>query len=165
MTKHEQAGLQGSGAPSSEAAAPDLRNVLGVSMSDELDKNIAELRRDGRFKMAANLEFWKMKFAERTLAEMPAGQVIADEILKRIALRYRKCSVNIYPDLPELTPVEGVLRCAMEEGFVLTQRTLAEMPPAAPPSDLLQRLEVYAVHWDKGHRAVFWEDIEREVRK
>jgi hypothetical protein len=49
-----------------------------------------------------------------------AGTQIADDILRRIALRYRNCEVHIYPDLPELTPVEGVLRCAQEEGFHLT---------------------------------------------
>jgi hypothetical protein len=71
----------------------DLRNILGVSMADELDTNIMELRRDGRFKMANNLEFWKMKFAEhmqaamgriaeleRTLAEMPPAQCWHKEI-------------------------------------------------------------------------------------
>jgi hypothetical protein len=54
----------------------------------------------------------------------PPQQIIADEILRRIAMRYRDCSVNIYPELPELTPVEAVLRCAAEEGFWLTN-----MPP------------------------------------
>jgi hypothetical protein len=51
---------------------------------------------------------------------MPVNEQVADEILKRIALRYRDCEVRIFPDLPELTPVEAVLRCAKEEGFMLT---------------------------------------------
>ena len=59
-----------------------------------------------------------------------AQQVIADDILRRIALRYKNCEVHIYPDLPELTPVEAVLRCAHEEGFVLTNR-LAAVPEVA----------------------------------
>lgn len=60
-----------------------------------------------------------------------AEQVIADDIIRRIAERYKTCQVRIYPDSPERTPVEAVLRCAMEEGFVLTNR----IPPAlaAPP--------------------------------
>jgi hypothetical protein len=66
-------------------------------------------------------------------AVAPPAQVLADDILRRIALRYRNCLVNIYPDLPELTPVEGVLRCAMEEGFVL--RSAATTAP--PPDELL----------------------------
>jgi hypothetical protein len=48
-------------------------------------------------------------------------QELADQILRRIAERYKNCSVNIYHDLPELTPVEAVLRCAQEEGFTLRQ--------------------------------------------
>lgn len=42
----------------------ELRNILGVSLADELDMNISELRKDGRFKMAANLEFWRNKLIE-----------------------------------------------------------------------------------------------------
>jgi len=59
---------------------------------------------------------------------------LADDILWRIAKRYANCEVYIYPDLPELTPVEGVLRCAQEEGirFVIGPPALPEKP-AAPP--------------------------------
>ena len=42
----------------------DLRNILGVNHAEELDMNISELRKDGRFKMAANLEFWRNKMVD-----------------------------------------------------------------------------------------------------
>jgi hypothetical protein len=48
-------------------------------------------------------------------------QALADGILKRIAERYKNCSIHIYPEFPELSPVEAVLRCAQEEGFTLRQ--------------------------------------------
>lgn len=58
-----------------------------------------------------------------------AQETIVNDILIRIAKRYKNCTVNIYPDLPELTPVEAVLRCAAEEGFMLAQKsTLAAQP-------------------------------------
>ena len=48
--------------------------------------------------------------------------------LVQIALRYKNCEVNIYPDLPEMTPVEGVIRCAHQEGFVLArEKAIAEL--------------------------------------
>jgi hypothetical protein len=56
-------------------------------------------------------------------------QELADQTLRRIAERYKNCSVNIYPDLPELTPVEAVLRCAQEEGFRLV---MAAQPAGTP---------------------------------
>jgi hypothetical protein len=40
-------------------------------------------------------------------------------VMKRIAARYAGSRVHIFPHLPELTPVEAVLRCAREEGFIL----------------------------------------------
>jgi hypothetical protein len=61
-----------------------------------------------------------------------AEHVIAEEILKRIARRYENCNLNIYPDMPVLTPVEAVLRCAAEEGFALVQR---EPVAALKPSE------------------------------
>lgn len=63
------------------------------------------------------------------------GTQIADSILRRIAKRYENCEVHIYHDMPCLTPVEAVLRCAQEEGFVLTNivPTAPNPSPAAPP--------------------------------
>jgi hypothetical protein len=50
------------------------------------------------------------------------------ERLIAIAQRYKNCEVNIYPDLPEMTPVEGVIRCAHQEGFILAhEKTLTEL--------------------------------------
>lgn len=59
------------------------------------------------------------------------GAVLADAILRRIAMRYKNCKVHIFPDLPELTPVEAVLRCAQEEGFHLTNAPAAQDKPPA----------------------------------
>jgi len=56
------------------------------------------------------------------------GPALADLILKRIAERYKNCEIKIFPNLPELSPVEAVLRCAQEEGFVLSNWSA----PAAP---------------------------------
>jgi len=61
-----------------------------------------------------------------------ARQFLADEILKRIAERYKNCSINIYPDFPELSPVEAVLRCALEEGFVLRLAATPPQPAGTP---------------------------------
>jgi hypothetical protein len=60
---------------------------------------------------------------------------VADDILMRIALRYRNCFVHIY-DVPELTPVEGVLRCAAEEGFVLVPTPATSCPHGHPDKGL-----------------------------
>lgn len=50
-------------------------------------------------------------------------------------MRYKNCKVHIFPDLPELTPVEAVLRCAQEEGFHLTNAPAAQdKPPAVAES-------------------------------
>jgi hypothetical protein len=61
-----------------------------------------------------------------------------DEIIRRIAERYKNCEVNIYPDFPECTPVEGVLRCAIEEGFVLTEPAAPAESQAVGPLDTPQ---------------------------
>ena len=59
--------------------------------------------------------------------ECPTGDhddctvMLTEDVLRRIALRYKHCNVYIHPDLPELTPVEGVLRCAEQEGFILVE--------------------------------------------
>jgi hypothetical protein len=53
---------------------------------------------------------------------MKLTEPLAQDILNRIATRYKNCGVRIFPNFPELTPVEAVLRCAKEEGFVLTPR-------------------------------------------
>jgi len=58
------------------------------------------------------------------------GPALADLILRRIAERYKNCEIKIFPDLPELSPVEAVLRCAREEGFVLTNRPASAAPQA-----------------------------------
>lgn len=81
---------------------------------------------------------------------MSDKQLLADEILRRIALRYKNCQVHIFPELPELTPVEGVLRCAQEEGFILTSMAsglsttvyIAHPPtdPAAAPLETIRKL-------------------------
>lgn len=102
----------------------------------QLDKIVADVRR-----IAADWSNCPTKWEDIQTARAPqAGQraegaeagkpgaVVADEILMRIAKRYENSSVNIYPDMPYLTPVEGVLRCAQEEGFILTS-----IVPAAPP--------------------------------
>ena len=63
------------------------------------------------------------------------GAVLADAILRRIAMRYKNCKVHIFPDLPELTPVEAVLRCAQEEGFHLTNAPAAQDKPPRPENE------------------------------
>lgn len=69
-------------------------------------------------------------------ARAEAGQQLADDILRRIAKRYANCEVYIHADLPELTPVEAVLRCAQEEGFILTNAAGQAAGGAQPASDL-----------------------------
>jgi hypothetical protein len=83
------------------------------------------------------------------------GQQIADDILRRIALRYKNCQVYIFPDLPELTPVEGVLRCAQEEGFTLTSMSSGLSTTVylyRPPTDLLKELEELRDEWRKAEQ-------------
>jgi hypothetical protein len=55
-------------------------------------------------------------------------ELIANDILLRIAKRYANCKVYVYPECPELTPVEAVLRCAQQEGFTLTNALPEETP-------------------------------------
>jgi hypothetical protein len=69
-----------------------------------------------------------------TSGQLGTENVVATEILKRIARRYENCNLNIYPEMPVLTPVEAVLRCAAEEGFILTNR----IPPVAQTPDTLE---------------------------
>jgi hypothetical protein len=59
---------------------------------------------------------------------------LAEEFLKRIARRYEKCNLNIYPDMPTMTPVEAVLRCAQEEGFKLVQQLPERQAAASQPA-------------------------------
>jgi hypothetical protein len=108
---------------------------------------------------------------ERTLAEMPPAEEPKMTIDERLRLpcgicgRSRREHVGKVFGCPQGYGTSWNPEGKRDERVWPIHEKEAEMPPAAPPSDLLQRLEVYAVHWDKGHRAVFWDDIEREVRK
>jgi hypothetical protein len=96
------------------------------------DEEYAELAQD--HDAVRRLEEWDaIRAAEKSpedgnsAATAIPQQVIADEILRRIAMRYKHCDANIYPAFPgltaveaELTVVEAVLRCAAKEGFWLT---------------------------------------------
>ena len=126
--------------------APGLR-LSGYDLAGCADRAGLVVRQDnGKGEPLPSVIFakdWDRFAAEvRALATPPPQPVeqgdlreaLANDILRRIALRYRDCKVNIYPDLPELTPVEAVLRCAAEEGFVLTtnlpEAALASLPGA-----------------------------------
>lgn len=97
-------------------------------------------------KRMENPEQHENSAAPATSGESELRQQIADSIVRRIAERYKNCNVHIYHDFPEMTPVEAVLRCAAEEGFVLTNHI-----PAAPTPDdatLRENLAELAAHWE-----------------
>ncbi len=85
----------------------------------------------------------------------PQGTALADEILLRIAKRYESCSVNIYPDMPCLTPVEAVLRCAQEEGFVLRSNVPAAPAEPAPATGTRKRWSA-GFHFASNAASVLW---------
>jgi hypothetical protein len=67
---------------------------------------------------------------------------LADDVLRRIATRYKDCEVNIYPDFPELSPVKAVLRCAMQEGFVLTSKIPESQAETVGESEFSKTLNI-----------------------
>jgi hypothetical protein len=75
-------------------------------------------------------------------------------MLLKIAKRYGKCEVHIFPDCPELTPVEGVIRCAKEEGFVLVRAEAARASGAPSDADLKSALKDF-VEWDEDHERLY----------
>ena len=62
---------------------------------------------------------WKAHVAASAHPPDQHAQAVFSDV-ERIARRYKNCAVNIYPECPEMSPVEAVLRCAKEEGFILT---------------------------------------------
>ena len=108
----------------------DLRNILGVSHSAELDANISELRRDGRFKMAANLEFWKNKFTELA-AERPASVQGSGDV--ELAAQYAEVYMSDYY-LDRLAAEFAAIRQSAREAALeaLTEQDVAEAYQSAP---------------------------------
>lgn len=108
---------------------------------------------------------WVRKTPVASAAPQGASAMLADDILRRIAKRYANCEVRIYPDLPELTPVEAVLRCAQAEGFILTnvvlpaplqasdrERAFDEWFSSPKPAGHHGRYELAKLAWTEGLR-------------